>query len=353
LNPHSARTKITFTPNSQRQKIMKVFLLLFFILSFSSSVPAVTWQINKDHSEIFFQIPYLKVSDVTGRFTDFSGVVMFDDGGRPQRVSLKIKSSSLDTGNRLRDGHLKSEEFLRAKEHPEITFESEKFTEQKENQWSVSGGLALGGVVRPYTFDFTLSDPVKDTWNYETRFVRFKSKINRRDFGILWNKTLAQNEYLIGDEIRVWGTFQLQPAGHLTAGSKHMIPDTAYMRERERINRGESVPAQKTSASSPQVQTPLTAHKEFSPAVSNASTSTSPQNVMDIRDRLSWQISFAILGMLGFISVILMGLFSKQWIMRKYPGKYREGGKQGMITDVVTIIVTLLYVVTLWEVGWG
>lgn len=329
--------------------------LCAFLLSISFTAGAVTWQINKDHSELLFQVSYLSVSEVTGRFTSFTGQVEFPEKGSvPEKIFISVDTASLDTGNRQRDGHLRTQEFLKSKTNPFMTFESQEITELKAGQLRAKGTLTLGGVARPMSIDFSLSDSMKDTWNYENRFAKFRSTINRKEYGINWNKTLQDNKYLVGENITFWGTIQLQPRGQATPGNKHMIPDTAYIRKREKLLRGEisheqfdretgASQVKHTGASTPPTQ------KE----IPRALVENKPAPDRDVRDRPLWQLSFWTLGLFGFFSSIIMGLYTKKIVSERYPEKYSEGGWFGLLTDSLSIPIMLFYALALWEVGWG
>lgn len=206
-------------------------LLLLLANSFAFAAP---WESNRDHSEVFFQVPYMQVSEVTGRFNEFSSSAEFDEKKLTfQNLEVKIKTDSIDTGNKMRDGHLEDSEFLAANQYPHITFTSKNITKTKPNEYKANGTLTIKGIAKPAVVDFTLTDSLKDTWGYENRFVKFKSTINRKDYKITWNKTLDGKQLLVGDLITFWGTFQLQPSSGKTPNSKHMIPDTEVIRQRD------------------------------------------------------------------------------------------------------------------------
>ncbi len=342
---------VLFKLGSKRTALKKYYLL-FLLFIFCPNLFAQSWKINKDHSEMFFQVEYLNVTDVTGRFNSFSGTVNFERPDLPKEISIRIETSSLDSGNNLRDGHLKSHEFLKSKEHPFITFKSETVSLKKDRNFVATGTLFLASVSRKHSFEFSLSAPKKDTWNYQSRFVKFKSKINRKDFNLVWNKTLSENKYLVGEEISIWGTFQLQPGSQVTPTSKHMIPDTSYIRKREKLNRGELTQDDfdqdakpSMGGKSPQILKPKTAQVPLT-------TKGIPYH-RDFRQSMTWQVSFWTLGLFGFLAAIIIGLYTKNVIVQKYPDKYREGGRLGIISDSIIIVFVLVYVVAFWEVGWG
>ncbi len=295
-------------------------------------------------------MPYLNISEVTGRFSAFTGKASLDQNQKIVDVLIQIGTTSIETGNKLRDGHLKSHEFLRSKEFPVIIFRSSAIQELGPSKYKATGELVVKGISKQHILSFEVTAPIKDTWSYESRFVKFNTVIDRKKFNLVWNKTLVDNKYLVGDLISVWGTLQLQKTGSATPSSKHMIPDTSYIRRREKMARGELAP----DPAGPTL-VPVRAKKEIIlpevvPALPVKKNVTYDK---DFRDTLSWQVSFGFLGLMGFFASIIIGLYLKKIISQKYPGPYQEGGKLGIMTDSVSIIFILLYVVALWEVGWG
>lgn len=329
-------------PGCSARSLSKFFFLLVF---FSFTAQASRWVVNTDHSEIFFRVPYLSVSHVTGRFTRFQGELLFSEGKTvPGEVRLAIETSSIETGRPMRDGHLRSEEFLKARSHPKIVFESKNLSSQGKTL-RAQGTLLLAGEKKPFTVEFSLGPAVTDTWNKASRFAEFRAKLNRKDFGLGWNKTLPGDQYLVGEEVEFWGNLQLQKAGMTTVSSQHMIPDTPSIRERERINRGEAIETSKEAASvsvlPPEVSVPV------------KGIMVPPDKVQAAKEKpLLWWISFSFLGLLGFLASIGIGIFIKDWVSKISP-RYGEDRFLGLLTDALTIAVVFAYAVALWEVGWG
>lgn len=215
-----------------------IIYLLFCLIPFTLAAQTNTeWVSNRDHSEVMFQVTYLNVSELTGRFTEFSAKANLDEKGVPVSLNIKIDPNSVETGNKMRDGHLKGSDFFEAHQYPAITFVSSKVSKVKDNNYKVDGVMTIKGNSKPMVIEFTVTDSQKDTWGYENKFVKFKSKLNRKDFKINWNKTLDNQKYLVSDEVTFWGVFQIQPASSVTPPSKHMIPDTQPIRKREIENR--------------------------------------------------------------------------------------------------------------------
>ena len=322
-------------------------LLFSLLVLFSFSLSAETLRTNPDHSEILFQIPYLKLSDVTGRFKKFSGALELSEKGMPQRLEFQIQANSLDTGNKLRDSHLRGQDFLATQDHPLIRFESQKITSSK-SQFFASGTLTFLGKSHPLEVFFDLSEVVTDTWSKKSRFAKFDFSLSRKKLGLDWNKTLPGEDFLLGDKIRVWGSLQLQPGGAMTHPTKHMIPDTPYAREREKILRGEKTESEFSSSTGKTLEVPKTPSvKEMTTKVSGSSFQEDP------RGRALWWFAFGVLGLMGFFSTIIIGIAFKKWLHKRTIKNHSETSPLGLLSDLVIILVVFIYAVSLWEVGWG
>ncbi len=317
-----------------------------FVLS--PVLQAATWQVNDDHSEVLFSVPYLSVSEVTGRFSKFSGELELDEQGKALKLAMSIEAASIDTGHAQRDGHLRAQEFIFTQKHPQITFQSQTIETVGPAKLKVAGVLSLRGKTRPLTLEVSLSDVQIDSWKHENRFAKFSLVIKRSDFGIQWNKTLADHKYLVGDEVKVWGNLQLQPAGKATPSSKHLIPDTPSIRQRERLNRGE--------ISKAEYEASVQASEEVLPKV-DAPASPVPAAAevvyQDPRHSTHWQLWFWGLGLMGFFGALVLAVSAKKWVMDKYPTLYAENGWLGHLSDFLSIGLTFLYAVAFWAVGWG
>ncbi len=217
--------------------------LLLLTFCFSFQLNASDWVINKDHSEILFKVGYLNVSEVNGRFKEFSGKLDFDNNKVPQNIQILILTTSIDTGHKMRDNHLQANDFFESKQYSEISFKSTSVKKNNSNEYEATGLLTIKKTTKPFILKFTLTDSVTDTWGYENKFVKFDSKLRRKEYSLNWNKNLDGSKYLVSDDVYFWGAFQIQPSEGQTPTSKHMLPDTEYIREREdelRKSKGES-----------------------------------------------------------------------------------------------------------------
>ena len=187
-----------------RRYISPIMVLLF--LGIPIFTDAATWQVDLAHSSFQFKIRHLTVSNVKGDFNKFQGVANIDDQNISHlKVEVAIDVASVNTGHAQRDEHLRGPDFFDVTKYPTITFVSKKVNKTETNRLKVIGDLTLRGVTREVTVDLEGPTPeVKDPWGNFRRGVTATTKINRRDFGLTWNKVLDTGGLVVGDEVDIY-----------------------------------------------------------------------------------------------------------------------------------------------------
>ena len=183
---------------------MKMILAVVAVLSvLSPALRAETYDIDSSHSQVGFRVKHL-VGKVPGRFTKFSGTIDFTPG-KPEswKVDAAIDPASINTDNDKRDGHLKSPDFFDAAKFPAMSFKSTKVTDVKGDSAKLLGNLTMHGVTKPVVLDLEIGGTTKDPWGNQKAGFSAKGKVNRKDFGIIWNKTLDAGGLMLGEEVEV------------------------------------------------------------------------------------------------------------------------------------------------------
>jgi len=164
---------------------------------------ADTFAIDPNHSEVSFQIRHL-VSQVRGRFNDFSGTVQLDPRNLPaSSVEFHIKAASIDTNVADRDKHLRSADFFDVAKYPEITFKSESIQPAGKDKYNVTGTLTMHGVSKKVTLPVTYAGQIKDPWGNTRAGFQTETTLDRKDYGIIWNKTLDAGGAMLGDDVSI------------------------------------------------------------------------------------------------------------------------------------------------------
>jgi polyisoprenoid-binding protein YceI len=167
--------------------------------------PAATgrWNVDKVHSEVGFQIRHL-MSRVRGHFDEFEGTISID-AAKPEAssVTFTIRAASIDTKEPKRDADLRSPNFFDAEKNPEIRFVSRKVVPVSDTKYEVTGDLTMHGVTRQVTLPVNFLGLARDPWGHERAGFEVDLTLNRKDYGINWNKALDQGGTLVGDEVAV------------------------------------------------------------------------------------------------------------------------------------------------------
>jgi polyisoprenoid-binding protein YceI len=173
------------------------------VLAASPLAAADTYSVDKNHSDVSFQIRHF-ASKVRGRFGDFEGTIQ-GDAAKPELSSVvfTIKTPSIDTGNGDRDKHLRSADFFDTDRCSEITFKSSKITPAGKDKYDVAGTLTMRCVSKDVTLPVTYLGTAKDPRGTERASFELLTKLNRKDYGINWNKALDAGGFMLSDDVDI------------------------------------------------------------------------------------------------------------------------------------------------------
>jgi polyisoprenoid-binding protein YceI len=174
------------------------------VLAAPSAAFAAEYVIDSAHSGASFSVKHLMVSNVRGTFANITGTVNYDEKDvTKSTVEATIDAKTIDTDEPKRDEHLRSPDFFDTEKFPTITFKSTKVEKAGENL-KVTGNLTLHGVTKPVVLDVEgMTQEVKDPWGNSKRGASATTKINRKDFGLTWNKALEAGGVAVGDDVKI------------------------------------------------------------------------------------------------------------------------------------------------------
>jgi polyisoprenoid-binding protein YceI len=163
------------------------------------------WTVDPVHSEIQFKVKHMVISTVTGQFERFSGSAESEgDDFEGATVTFEVEADSINTRNKDRDAHLKSDDFFNAEKYPKITFKSKSFTKVGDNNYKLVGDLTIRDVVKEVTLDVEYGGMVEnDGYGNVKAGFEVTGKINRKDFGLRWNGVTEAGQIIVSDEVRL------------------------------------------------------------------------------------------------------------------------------------------------------
>ena len=163
-----------------------------------------TFNIDPAHTTIGFTAKHMMVTTVRGRFADFSGTVELPDGDASKATaSVVIQAASIDTGQQMRDDHLRSADFFDSANHPELTYRSTSISPLGGERYRVVGDLTIRGATRPVTLEVEVGERFQDPWGNQRVGVSAVGKINRKDWDLNWNQVLEAGRLLVSEEIKL------------------------------------------------------------------------------------------------------------------------------------------------------
>lgn len=190
---------------------MKHAPLALLVATLAAASPAaaipVTWKVDQAHTEVGFDVRHF-FSKVHGVFHDMQGAIVFDDKD-PSAITVEasVRVASVDTGNRNRDADLQTPDFFNAATDSILSFKSTKVEKVGKTKYRVSGDLTMRGVTKAVVFDaeFLGSSDVSiegKSWGAKAGFSA-TTVVNRKDWGINWNKALDNGGMMVGDDVTI------------------------------------------------------------------------------------------------------------------------------------------------------
>ncbi|HEY6195902.1 MAG TPA: YceI family protein [Candidatus Eisenbacteria bacterium] len=187
-------------------RFLAAFALLAASASFAAATPT-TWKIDPAHTEAGFEVRHF-FAKVHGVFHAVEGTIVFDEADPTAiKIEAMAKVRSIDTGEKKRDAHLQSSDFFNADKDSILTFKSAKVVKQDKNKYKITGDLTMRGVTKSVTFDaeFLGSSAVSvegQSWGSKAGFSA-TTVVNRKDWGINWNKTLDNGGVMVDDNVTI------------------------------------------------------------------------------------------------------------------------------------------------------
>jgi polyisoprenoid-binding protein YceI len=161
------------------------------------------WTVDKAHSSAEFKVRHF-MANVTGRFKSFDAVIHLDRG-KPANSSVEftIDAASIDTNNNNRDEHLRTADFFDVAKHPTITFKSVSIKERSKDLYDVTGDFTMKGVTKRITIPVAFLGFGRGPNGGEKAGFEIETTINRKDYGIIWNRALDEGGVMLGDDVKV------------------------------------------------------------------------------------------------------------------------------------------------------
>lgn len=165
------------------------------------------WVLDPTHSELTFKVKHMMIANVKGEFKNFSIEVGGDDIFK-SAINVTVDTTSINTNNEQRDGHLKAPDFFDVENHKAITFKSISLQKTDGDEYELKGNLTIKEVSKEIALAVEFGGINKDPWGNEKAGFSIEGKINRKDWGLNWNAALETGGVLVSEEVKIFGEVQ-------------------------------------------------------------------------------------------------------------------------------------------------
>jgi polyisoprenoid-binding protein YceI len=163
-----------------------------------------TWKIDSIHSDVKFKVKHLLISTVTGKFNSYNAEIKSASNDFTNaEITFEADVNSIDTGNEMRDNHLKSADFFDEENHPKMTFVSKSFDKISDNRYELNGDMTIRGNTKPVKLDVEYNGKATGMDGVEVAGFEITGTLNRFDFGLHWNALTEAGGMAVGKDIKL------------------------------------------------------------------------------------------------------------------------------------------------------
>lgn len=164
----------------------------------------VKWTMDPAHSEVQFKVRHLMISNVTGNFPKFDVQVETEDlDFMTAKAKFTAETSAVTTNNEQRDQHLRSADFFDAAKYPVLSFVATKYEKVDNDSYELFGDLTIRDITKNIKLDVEFGGVITDPWGNTRAGFSINGKVNRKDFGLVWNAVTEAGGFVVGDEAKI------------------------------------------------------------------------------------------------------------------------------------------------------
>jgi polyisoprenoid-binding protein YceI len=208
-DPGTSFARFTASGSNWSSVPVRFLLVLSSIAVLFVSAPALaqtaTWTIDPGHSAAQFTVRHMIVANVRGEFAGPTGTVTFDPADlKTLKVEASFDTKTINTRNADRDKDLRSDLFFDVGKYPKMTFKSKRAEPSAPGRLKLVGDLTIKGVTKEVTLDVEGPSPeIKDIWGERRIGATATTTIDRREFGLLYNRVLEGGGAVVGDTVNI------------------------------------------------------------------------------------------------------------------------------------------------------
>jgi polyisoprenoid-binding protein YceI len=190
----------------------QLFSLVILALMVSGLAAQTTWNVDKVHSNVKFNVSHMVVSEVEGSFRGFEGSLVASKADLSDAsIKFSVDVNSVNTDNERRDGHLKSDDFFNAEKFPKMTFVSKSFKPLGGNKYKLTGDLTIRDVTKTVEFDVSYGGQINTGRGIKAGF-KARATIDRLQYGLKYAPALEAGGLAVGKDVEIIVNLEMDQA---------------------------------------------------------------------------------------------------------------------------------------------
>lgn len=191
----------------------RLFVAIIGLALFASSAFSEAFTLDASHSKVGFSVTHMMISSVEGSFKEYDATIDFDTKKSAfNALSATIAAKSINTENEKRDAHLRDPDFFDVAKYPNITFVMDRYEPKSKTEGKMYGKLTMLTTTKDVVLDAEIKGLITDPWGNTRLGFELSGKVNRKDFGLNWNKALDAGGVVVGDDVKLKAIIQAKKA---------------------------------------------------------------------------------------------------------------------------------------------
>jgi polyisoprenoid-binding protein YceI len=187
-------------------------LLLSLVAAGGAAAEPLTYRFDPALSFVHFELMHFGTSTIRGRFGPVEGSVTLDRAAGQGELSLRIPTTTLDTGLGIFNARIREPDMLATEAWPEAYFVASRFRFDGGALAEVRGEFTLRGVSQPLSLTalrFACREEAVEGQAFEVCGGDFEAAFARSDFGITFGLPFIGNRVRL--QVQVEGRRPIQP----------------------------------------------------------------------------------------------------------------------------------------------
>jgi len=162
------------------------------------------WSIDHTNSSITFKVRHSMIANIKGMFKTFgANIYSLSNDFKTTEIDLWIDTTSINTGDVLRDEHLKGIDFLDSKNYKKIRFVSSSIKKIDDTSFELYGDLTIKKITKRIKLDAQLGGILTDYLGNEHAGFLITGTIQRNEWGLVLNSFVDAGGFIVGEEIKI------------------------------------------------------------------------------------------------------------------------------------------------------